>query len=268
MLGVSLLTAVFGMYWDISLHIDNGRDPGPLANPAHYFILVGLFGVFVAGVLAIALPQERPDARPGRASPNGWWAPLGGADDRVCGAVSLLAFPLDDIWHRIFGQDVTLWGPTHLLLIGGAAFSILGPGSSRRGRPRAGRRRDVRRSPRFHARDASLLAGGCWSALSTFQAEFDFGVPQFRLVWQPAAARAGRRHRPGGGARLRSAGRRARGGAVLHRLRGLLALLVGPLFGQTTPHFPLYIVEALVVEPSRCAGARERPITLGALAGV
>src|SRR3954451_9976452 len=25
-LGVSLLVAVFGMYWDISLHIDNGRD--------------------------------------------------------------------------------------------------------------------------------------------------------------------------------------------------------------------------------------------------
>ncbi|MGN6586188.1 MAG: hypothetical protein ACTHKT_01795, partial [Solirubrobacterales bacterium] len=41
---VSLLTAVFGMYWDISIHIDNGRDPGPLANPAHYFILAGLFG--------------------------------------------------------------------------------------------------------------------------------------------------------------------------------------------------------------------------------
>jgi len=29
----SLLTAVAGMYWDISLHIDVGRDPGPLANP-------------------------------------------------------------------------------------------------------------------------------------------------------------------------------------------------------------------------------------------
>ena len=34
LLGISLLTAVLGMYWDISLHIDNGRDAGPLANPA------------------------------------------------------------------------------------------------------------------------------------------------------------------------------------------------------------------------------------------
>src|SRR5919199_1348307 len=56
-LTVALLVAVFGMYWDISLHIDNGRDPGPLANPAHYFILVGLFLVFSSGVLAVTLPE-------------------------------------------------------------------------------------------------------------------------------------------------------------------------------------------------------------------
>ena len=49
--GGALLVAVIGMYWDISLHIDNGRDPGPLANPAHYLILFGLFGIFVAGLL-------------------------------------------------------------------------------------------------------------------------------------------------------------------------------------------------------------------------
>ena len=36
----------------------------------------------------------------------------------------MIGFPLDDIWHRIFGQDVTLWGPTHLMMIGGANFSL------------------------------------------------------------------------------------------------------------------------------------------------
>src|SRR5882757_3324345 len=77
LLGAALLTAVFGMYWDISLHIDNGRDPGPLANPAHYFILIGLFGVLFAGVLAIGLPV---DEKPGRAAvriSEGWYAPVG-----------------------------------------------------------------------------------------------------------------------------------------------------------------------------------------------
>src|SRR5688572_33044986 len=49
MIVVSLITALFGMLWDISLHIAQGRDEGPLANVAHYFILAGLFGVFASG---------------------------------------------------------------------------------------------------------------------------------------------------------------------------------------------------------------------------
>src|SRR5688500_19944972 len=53
------LTAVLGMYWDISLHIDNGRDDGPLANPAHFLILIGLYGVLLAGVLSAALAKDR-----------------------------------------------------------------------------------------------------------------------------------------------------------------------------------------------------------------
>src|SRR5215216_4906142 len=56
---VSLLVALLGMYWDISLHIDQGRDPGPLANPAHYLILFGLFRVFVSGFLAIIMGDQR-----------------------------------------------------------------------------------------------------------------------------------------------------------------------------------------------------------------
>src|SRR5919109_3501072 len=56
--GASL--SLLGMYWDISFHIDAGRDPGPLANPAHYLILFGLFGIFIAGLLAMALSKEKP----------------------------------------------------------------------------------------------------------------------------------------------------------------------------------------------------------------
>jgi len=71
---VSLLTAVFGMYWDISIHIDNGRDAGPLANPAHYFILAGLFGIFSAGFFAMVLPTEKPSGVAIRIGRD-WWAP-------------------------------------------------------------------------------------------------------------------------------------------------------------------------------------------------
>ena len=38
---VTLLPALFGLQWDESLHIAQGRDEGPLANPSHYFLLAG-----------------------------------------------------------------------------------------------------------------------------------------------------------------------------------------------------------------------------------
>ena len=56
----TIICALFGFIWDVSLHIGNGRDPGPLANPAHYFILFGLFLLFVAGCMACVLPYEKP----------------------------------------------------------------------------------------------------------------------------------------------------------------------------------------------------------------
>ena len=113
------------MLWDISLHIAQGRDEGPLANPAHYFILAGLFGVFASGFLSMCLPLERPSRVAVRITDD-WYAPLGGVLIAASGAFSLIGFPLDDVWHRLFGQDVTLWGPTHLMLIGGAAMTIVG----------------------------------------------------------------------------------------------------------------------------------------------
>jgi hypothetical protein len=265
-LGISLLTAVFGMYWDISLHIDNGRDPGPLANPAHYFILAGLFGVLSAGVLAIALTPEEKPSKAAIRLPNGWWAPLGAMMVITCGAVSLVAFPLDDIWHRLFGQDVTLWGPTHLLLIGGASFSILGQWVLDVEGHRASKGQAREGSVWVYVRNVSLV-GSLLVGLSTFQAEFDFSVPQFRLVWQPLLLALA-----AGIGLVAARVRLGRGGAIAAALffiglRGLLSLLIGPIFGETTPHFPLYIVEAGVVELVALRWGRERPVTLGAAAG-
>lgn len=186
--GASLLVALLGMYWDISLHISHGRDEGPLANAAHYPILVGLFGIFTAGVLAVVLPKgERPGAASVRITRD-WHAPAGGVLLAGAGFYALLGFPLDDVWHRIFGQDVTLWGPTHLMLIGGAGLSLVAmmvlEREGRRARPDAGQ---PPRRLRYARR--CMLGGGLLIGLSVFQAEYDFGVPQFRLVHQPRAAR-------------------------------------------------------------------------------
>lgn len=265
---VSLLVALFGMYWDISLHIDNGRDAGPLANPAHYFILVGLFGIFTAGFVAIVLPHERPSTVAVRVGRE-WWAPLGGVLICACGIFSLIGFPLDDVWHRLFGQDVTLWGPTHLMLIGGAAMTLVGIAVLTIEGLRANAAMEQPRVERPSTRTARAVAltGGFMLGLSTFQAEFDFGVPQFQLVFQPMllmlAAGAGLVF-----ARIYG-GRGAALGAVAFfvALRGVLSLVIGPVLGQTTPHFPLYAVEALAVEAVALRVSTKQPLRFGLWSG-
>ena len=263
----ALLIAVFGMYWDIATHLDAGRDPGPFANAAHYFILVGLFGIFFAGLVAIFLPTEKPGPTAIRL-PGGLQAPLGGILILVCSGVALAGFPLDDMWHRIFGQDVTLWGPTHLLLFGGASLSTLGAMILLMEGATAAREVRPRRVTRTVRLQQVLLGGAFLIGLSTFQGEFDYSVPQFRLVFHPillmlasSVALVAVRIWAGKGAAI---------GAALFfiLIRGTLTLLVSPLFGHTLLHFPLYIVEAVVVEAVALRVARDKPLTLGLLAGM
>src|SRR5262249_6267691 len=119
----SLICAVWGYYWDVSWHIDRGRDPGAFANPAHWFILIGLDGIAFAGVLAFFLGDDRSPCAVRLT--DRWHVPAGAFLLGACGVVAMLGFPLDDVWHRLFGQDVTAWGPTHIQMIGGASLSTL-----------------------------------------------------------------------------------------------------------------------------------------------
>src|SRR5205807_7490493 len=102
--GGSLAIAVFGFYWDVAKHIDTGRDPGPFGTAAHYPILIGLFGVALGGFLAVTLGCEEDVPTSVRLA-RGWHAPLGGLLIFLCGACALAGFPLDDVWHTLFGQD-------------------------------------------------------------------------------------------------------------------------------------------------------------------
>lgn len=291
---VTLLPALFGLAWDEALHIDDGRDPGPLANPSHYLLLGGLFGIFSAGWLACVMPApgERPSPAAVRITGD-WHAPIGGVLVLAASAFALLGFPLDDVSHRLFGQDVTLWGATHLMMMAGAVAAVLGvvvllaEGRLARraerhahggngGSPTAGH---ALRAPRAVRAALGLLAsgrfqmtiagGGMLAALSIFQGEFGYGVPQFRLLFHPvliafAAALALTMGRI-------VAGRGAALGAVAFFVvvRGINTLLVGGVFGETVEHFPLYLAEALLVEGiALLVGTRERPYRFGALAGL
>jgi hypothetical protein len=262
----TLICALFGFIWDVSLHIGKGRDPGPLANPAHYFILVGLFLLFIAGCMACVLPYDKPGASAVRITKT-WYAPVGGILMAGCGLYALIGFPLDDIWHRIFGQDVTLWGPTHLMMIGGAGFSTLSAIMlNHEGLKAMG---DDAPTGGIGIKFVQYLGfGGILVGLSVYQIEFDFGVPQFRQVFEPmliaAAASFGlvaARLMLGRGAAIIAA-------LLAIALRGIVALLVGPILAAPINWFALYLGPALLVELIALTPLIKRPLLFGAVSGL
>jgi hypothetical protein len=255
---VALGSGAFGVFWDISLHIDVGRDPGPLANPAHYFILFALYGLFAAGLVSCALHEGAERPSPVALMISGLSLPVGGALLIACGAFALTGFPLDDFWHRMFGQDVTLWGPTHLVMINGAILSVpvlaVLALESRRAR-RADEETSVVEAPELAARTLSLaeqivrtlLPAALLFAIAFWATEFDWGVPQYRVVWHPLLLALA------GGLAL-TTGRivLGRGGALRVMLVYLLlrgAVEVGVwILGRSVPSMPLFVVEAIGVE--------------------
>ena len=262
----SVLIAGFGFYWDVAEHIDNGRDPGPFGTAAHYPILLGLFGIFTAGWLAVVMARGDEAARTGMRLTGDWTAPTSGVAMALCGAFALFGFPSDDLWHEIFGQDVTLWGPTHLILLTGGQLTIVcilgllleGRVAARRagrgGLPRRGR-----------LAVAVAGAGGVLAGLTVYQAEFGFGVPQYRLLFQPVLLAFS------GALALVMARRVAgRGGALAAVgfyvvVSAAMAVFVGPVMGRSVPHFPTYLAAAACVE---VAALVKRPRAFILLSGV
>jgi hypothetical protein len=112
------------------------------------------------------------------------------------------------------------------------------------------------------------FAGAFLIGLSTFQGEFDYAVPQFKLVLHPvllmvaaSVALVTARVYVGKGGALAAA-------LFFILIRGALALLVSPAFGHTTLHFPLYVVEAAVVELVALRVDPRRTLRFGMWAGV
>src|SRR6478672_6015944 len=112
-----LLMAMWAGVWDIGYHVDNGRDAGPLGNPGHIPLLLGIFLTFAGGVLALGLADQSDADAAWMPLRPGWRVPLGGILLTGCMGLGMAALALDDLWHRIYGQDVTLWSPTHLIYL-------------------------------------------------------------------------------------------------------------------------------------------------------
>ncbi|MGY4773379.1 hypothetical protein ACXC9Q_41260 [Kribbella sp. CWNU-51] len=258
---VSLLACAFGVWWDIAVHIDRGRDTGPFGTPAHYPIFFGILGVIISGVVPIALAGKPLPARTIKLT-KGWRIPCSAALVTVCGTFALVGFPLDDGWHRLFGEDVTLWGPTHLLMIGGVVFSIFA---------RLLALAEVEQLIGLNKRrlfQEIVSVGALLIAWDLFSTEFNYGVPQFPLILQPILIVFGAamgftilRARRGPGTTFAAL-------AVYLVIRGGIAWAVAQPLGQIVGHFPLLIVEAILVEVVAFPLGNKNRFRLGLVAGI
>jgi hypothetical protein len=107
------VVGAWGLGWDIQWHMTIGRDSFWIAPHLMIYgsVVVGL--ALGWGVLAYE-----------------WWCSVPSTRGFRLAALGLvlvvLAAPIDDLWHRLFGIDVTLWSPPHLLGLVGVTINTLG----------------------------------------------------------------------------------------------------------------------------------------------
>jgi len=171
-----LLVAGMGFYSDVRWHVSLGRDEQLFTAP-HTAIVVGLMTIlgsaFIGEFFASATKAN-----------VGWRVfglriPYSALAMGAIGMCALSGFPMDELWHRQYGIDVTMWSPTHLLMIVGASVSPL---ASWLALGEAGVRPERGRwATGVHVAVGSFALLG----LTSVQGEFAFGVPQFQQLYHP-----------------------------------------------------------------------------------
>lgn len=257
-----LLVAAMGLYWDVAWHVDLGRDE-LLLNPSHTMILLGLGGLMYAAVIATTFASL--DKANTGIKYRSLVIPWSAVALFALGLGGVASFPFDELWHRAYGIDVTLWSPTHLQLLGGGGFAtiavwmMIAEGARGSTPTKTGRFIHI------------MAAGACLMGVTIFQGEFEFLVVQFQMAYYPILV-------------MLSAGfvlvaaRIALGpwGALKTTLfylgvRGFLILIVSGALNHTVVGFATYLVPALCVEAAAFIAKPENrlkfALTAGALLG-
>jgi len=123
------LTFLLGVCWDIQWHTFIGRDRTLI--PPHIMMLSGitlsgiaaLAGVLGESALARRIPAlEAQSARFAGVFQSSLGAYLAG----YASLAAALAFPLDSYWHSLYGIDVAIWAPFHIMFLAGTSLTALG----------------------------------------------------------------------------------------------------------------------------------------------
>ncbi|MBA2607367.1 MAG: hypothetical protein H0U92_00325 [Actinobacteria bacterium] len=171
-----LFVAGQAFYNDVAWHVALGRDKNLFTAP-HTGIVIGLGLILMSGVVGVLLAslQRVNTALRWKAVRVPWSTlPL-----LALGGAAVTGFPLDELWHRAYGVDVTMWSPTHMLMILGAAF--VGVAAWLVLADAGVKPHDSRWSMGVHVVAAWLTLLGLVAPLG----EFSFGVPQFQQIFHP-----------------------------------------------------------------------------------
>jgi len=123
------LIFLLGTSWDIQWHQYIGRDRTLI--PPHIMMLSGVTLSGLAGLAAIVIESmwARRNSVVARSSTNFsdiFYGPIGAYIVGFAALNAAIAFPLDSYWHALYGIDVAIWAPFHIMFGFGMATVGLG----------------------------------------------------------------------------------------------------------------------------------------------
>ena len=130
-LGVLLGSTLFllGGSWDIEWHSVIGRDRTLI--PPHLLMLSGIaisgLAALVSVLIETLLARRHTEIAENATSfADLFYGPLGAYLAGFAALSAGIGFSLDSYWHALYGIDVAIWAPFHIMLIGSSGMTSLG----------------------------------------------------------------------------------------------------------------------------------------------
>ena len=118
-----------GTSWDIQWHSYIGRDRTLI--PPHIMMLSGVALSGISGLLAVLIEswwarRNTSIAQHGLGFAEIFSGPFGAYIVGFTALTAAVAFPLDAYWHALYGIDVAIWAPFHIMFVASMGIVALG----------------------------------------------------------------------------------------------------------------------------------------------